>query len=320
MIIFEERSPILDQSEYRKQIKKKTIDAQKELVVISAFVKIIGLKWLETIIPKNIKVTLISRFSPQDILMGSSDLEIYEICKKNNWKFKFITELHAKVILIDRSHLFVGSQNLTGKGMGIVCNPNLEYGMMTIPTKEEVKIINSIVDQSLEMNDYIFEEYEKWLSDKKQNFILPSFKDNPLKKYQVFDFKNIWCKDFPKINFEEFISNFSKSNQIITDIKEIFSIDQLITKDNFLENYDSFIMSSKIFNWIKKQANENDNQLFFGKISSLIHDSVRDDPTPNRKLVKDLQANFYSFLKKMSKEIVNIDVPHTRSERIVFNI
>ena len=83
MIIFEERSPILDQSEYRKQIEKKTIDAQKELVVISAFVKNIGLKWLETIIPKNIKVTLISRFSPQDILMGSSDLEIYEICKKN---------------------------------------------------------------------------------------------------------------------------------------------------------------------------------------------------------------------------------------------
>lgn len=320
MIIFEERSPILDQTNYRKEIERKITNSDSEIVIISAFVKKIGVDWLESIIPSGLKVTIVARFLPQDILMQSSDLEVYDICKSNQWKFKCITELHAKIILIDKSHLFVGSQNLTGKGMGIVCNPNLEYGMMTIPTKEEVKIINSIEDQSLEMNDDIFEEYEKWLSDKKQNFILPSFKDNPLKKYQVFDFKNIWCKDFPKINFEEFISNFSNSNQIITDIKEIFSIDQLITKDNFLENYDSFIMSSKIFNWIKKQANENDNQLFFGKISSLIHDSVRDDPTPNRKLVKDLQANFYSFLKKMSKEIVNIDVPHTRSERIVFNI
>ena len=319
MIIFEERSPILDQSEYRKQIKKKTIDAQKELVVISAFVKIIGLKWLETIIPKNIKVTLISRFSPQDILMGSSDLEIYEICKKNNWKFKFITELHAKVILIDRSHLFVGSQNLTGKGMGIVCNPNLEYGMMTIPTKYEIKIIDSILNQSMEFNDLIFQEYKNWISKKQKLFHIPSFEDNPLKKYQVFDFENIWCKDFPILSFDDFINNFEQDTDDILDVKNLFLIDLSITKEIFIQNYENYITNSKIFNWIKDKASKDNNQIFFGELSSIIHEYARDDPSPNRKVIKGLQANFYTFLKKLSKEVLVIDVPYSRSERIVFN-
>ena len=87
MIIFEERSPILDQTNYRKQIESKITNSNKEIIIISAFVKKIGVDWLESIIPSGLKVTIVARFLPQDILMQSSDLEVYDICKKNQWQF-----------------------------------------------------------------------------------------------------------------------------------------------------------------------------------------------------------------------------------------
>lgn len=320
MIIFEERSQILDQVKYREEIETSIRQSKKEIIIISAFVKKIGLDWMQSIVPDDVNVTVIARFLPQDILMQSSDLEVYEICKKNGWIFKCITELHAKVILIDETHLFVGSQNLTGKGMGIVCNPNLEYGMMTVPTKNEVEIINSLVEQSLEMNDFVFDEFKEWLSKKKQDFKLPSFNNNPLKKYQVFDYKNIWCRDFPVLNLEQFLNNFSLTDQNVINVKEIFLIDLSLSKEDFIKNYDSFIVGSKIYNWIKKQAQKDNNQIFFGKLSELIHNSVRDDPSPNRRMVKYLQANFYTFLKNLSNSLLTIDIPYSRSERIVFNI
>lgn len=320
MIIFEERSQILDQVKYREEIETSIRQSKKEIIIISAFVKKIGLDWMQSIVPDDVNVTVIARFLPQDILMQSSDLEVYEICKKNGWIFKCITELHAKVILIDETHLFVGSQNLTGKGMGIVCNPNLEYGMMTIPTNQEVLTISSLVQQSLNINDEIFDEYKNWLNDKKKDFHMPSLKNNPLKKYKVYDYENIWCKDFPEITYDDFIKNFSNVDETIINTKDLFCVDQDISKKEFLENYDNLIIDTKIYNWIKYQAIKNNNEIFFGKLSDLIHNLVRDDPSPNRSKVKHLQANFYSFLKNLSRNILTIDIPYSRSERIVFNI
>ena len=57
----------------------------------------------------------------------------------------------------------------------------------------------------------------------------------------------------------------------------------------------------------KNIISKNNNEIFFGSLSKIIHDYVRDDPTPNRKLIKDLQANFYTFLKNR-KVFAAIDV------------
>ena len=64
---------------------------------------------------------------------------------------------------------------------------------------------------------------------------------------------------------------------------------------------------------IKKQENK---EIYFGDLSSLIHNSLLDDPKPYRKEVKDLQANLYSFLKILDLEEIKIDQPNV-SERII---
>ena len=65
------------------------------------------------------------------------------------------------------------------------------------------------------------------------------------------------------------------------------------------------------------QLNKSENQeIYFGHLSSIIHDSLLDDPTPYRQNVKKLQVNLYSFLKYYKPNNIIIDIPKTRSERI----
>ena len=68
-----------------------------------------------------------------------------------------------------------------------------------------------------------------------------------------------------------------------------------------------------MINKLKKQEN---NEIYFGKLSSIIHNSLLDDPKPYRKGVKDLQINLYSFLKKIKFDYLKISVPYAKSERI----
>ena len=80
-------------------------------------------------------------------------------------------------------------------------------------------------------------------------------------------------------------------------------------KENFLK--------SKIFNWLITRLKKSENQeIYFGSLSSIIHDSLLDDPKPYRQDVKKLQANLYSYIEYFKPENIKIDVPKLKSERI----
>ena len=54
--------------------------------------------------------------------------------------FKVLQDLHAKVMLIDNDILFIGSPNLTYKGMSLVPVSNEELGIK-VNLEEDIKII-----------------------------------------------------------------------------------------------------------------------------------------------------------------------------------
>ena len=45
-------------------------------------------------------------------------------------------DLHAKIMLVDQKELFIGSPNLTGKGMYLIPVPNKEMGVKLEANKE----------------------------------------------------------------------------------------------------------------------------------------------------------------------------------------
>ena len=95
-MIFSLRSKILNQNDYRKSAEEEIPKCKDELIIISAYIKNQGLLWLKKFVSKDVKVKVICRWSENDLLQGSSDLEIYEFCKES--VMKGFTKRDSKLI------------------------------------------------------------------------------------------------------------------------------------------------------------------------------------------------------------------------------
>ena len=313
------RSNILGTEAFRNFLGQSLERANDEVIILSAFVKSIGINWLEEKLKnKNIKCTIISRWKKNDLAEGSSDLECYLLSKKNNWKFKVLKDLHAKIMLVDQKELFIGSPNLTGKGMYLIPVPNKEMGVKLEANENDVKIITSLVDESILVDDEIFESLLKW-KNSLTKIEKPSYPDFPKNIKDKFNekYNKLWVHNFPWVTAEELLKA-SPINENIKHDLELFGL----KKDNLEKKIiKKNLLNSKIYFWLINQIKKQENQeLYFGNLSSIIHNSLLDDPKPYRKNIKELQANLYSYIKYFLQDNIIIDVPYEKSERLRLKI
>ena len=312
------RSSLLNTETFRNLLGNALENSTKSVVILSAYVKAIGVEWLkEKIGEKDIKCTIVARWDKGDLAQGSSDLECYSLAKENGWTFKVLKDLHAKVMLVDNNILFIGSPNLTGHGMSLVPVPNKEMGIKVEALEPDLKIINQLVDDSTFVDDEFVKLLEEWKKNlpkiekpKIPNF--PKIIDNKLKE----KFNQLWVNNFPWCHIDDFLKYSEKKEDNIVHDLELFGLTDIKKTDLEKELKESFLQS-KIFNWlIKKLEAEENKEIYFGRLSSIIHDSLVDDPKPYRQNVKELQANLYSYIKYFKPSNLDHSIPKTRSERI----
>lgn len=309
------RSNILGTEAFRNLLGQSLDKAKEQIIILSAFVKIKGINWLvDKISKEKISCTIISKWDHSDIAQGASDLECYEICKQNGWQFKVLKNLHAKIMLIDKKELFIGSPNLTAKGMSLTPVPNKEMGVKLEANQNDIGIINNLVDESILIDDKIYKDLLGWKNNLPK-LEKPSYPEFPvdIKKRLEENYDKLWVHNFPWCTAEELLDTKEISENVQHDL-ELFGLDRdNLEKKVIIKN----IQNSKIYHWLINQINKQENkELYFGNLSSIIHNSLLDDPRPYRKDVKILQVNLYSYIKLFLKDMIKIDVPYEKSERI----
>ena len=314
-----ERSSLLNTETFRNLLGSALENSSKSVIILSAYVKKIGVNWLkEKIGNKNIECTIVTRWNKGDLAQGSSDLECYSLAKANGWTFKVLQDLHAKVMLVDNDNLFIGSPNLTGRGMSLVPVSNEELGIKVKALKEDLKIINQLVDDAAIVNDNMIKELEEWQKNLPK-IEKPSYPDFPKNIKDKFDekYNKLWVHNFPWVTAAELLKASLVNENIKHDL-ELFGL----KKDNLEKKIiKKNLLNSKIYFWLVNQIKKQENQeLYFGNLSSIIHNSLLDDPKPYRKNIKELQANLYSYIKYFLQDNIIIDVPYEKSERLRLKI
>ena len=310
-----DRSNLLGTEAFRNLLGESLRKSKEKIVILSAYVKEVGVKWLkEQINNKNIDCTIISRWQKGDLATGSSDLECYSLCKENNWTFKILNDLHAKVMLIDDKDLFIGSPNLTGSGMSLIPVSNKELGIKILANDNDKRIIDGLIEDALLITDEIYNDLKKWKKDLPE-IKKPSIPDFPadLKEKIKESFDKIWVHNFPWSTVDDLL-NIKDMNENIQHDLELFGLSEHnINKDNLKNSFEN----SKIFNWlISKLKNSENQEIYFGSLSYIIHNSLLDDPKRYRKDLKKLQANLYAYIKYFKPANLQIDIPKVKSERI----
>ena len=71
-----ERS-LLQNREYVEALERSLKNCKKEVLIVSAYLRSEILVWAKEIIPKNVIVNIVTRWTLQDLLFGASDIQAY---------------------------------------------------------------------------------------------------------------------------------------------------------------------------------------------------------------------------------------------------
>lgn len=298
---------ILDTNSLRKKVADE-LAVSYSVTLLSAYITVVGVDWLLSVIPKNAELTIVGRFSPRDLKSGASDIAAIRTLLDHGYTVKALSSLHAKIIAIDNETIFLGSANYTGRGLGLVDECNLEASVRLQLSPASKDFISSIVKYAFNIDFNILNKLEDYLSGLDIVFNDVKELEWPLTVFKKIE--SLFVKDFPFAPigvYSELYTDFPGSDYFQIYLERN---NELLSKHLF-KNSDSYI-------WIIQLLSKDEcrDGLSFGRLSSYIHDMLADDPAPYRKTVKDLQSNFYSYLKKYSSDVIEFYKPGTHSEFI----
>lgn len=310
---------LIDENAFHKELAAELSKAEKSITILSAFSTLPGVKWLKDNLPLNVvPVTIVSRWQPNDLIAGASDHNVYPFCKENNWSFRIDPRLHSKVYCIDEDIIFIGSANLTAKGLSLGKQGNYELSSKANADQEDRKKLYDYITSCFEMNDVVYEEMLSLINDYKKESssdALAKWPESIIKKITT-KAEYLWVEDLLFLSPDQLLSDvgdrqadaFSHDMEVLGITKTDLSVDVL--KNSFLR--------SSPYMWLVGQFKDQQEQsLQFGKITALLHNSLLDDPRPYRKAVKEFVAVIFDWIAYLNIENMHIE-KHQFSQSIVY--
>lgn len=109
-----------------EKLKALLSQARHNVLICAPFIKKAALRVLMDVVQDNVRVSVITRWRPDEIARGVSDLSAFEIIRERpNSEMRILDRLHAKLYVGDRECL-MGSANVTLSALGWSSTPNVE--------------------------------------------------------------------------------------------------------------------------------------------------------------------------------------------------
>ena len=301
---------LLTTEETKRKVVEEIKQSNDSLQIVSAFCKTDTVK---NLIDANIQNDLQSkkllvRYRLADLLAKASDIDLYDYCKSTGWEMYIRFDLHAKTYIFDKKRCIVGSSNLTGRGFGFGIVGNCELSDFVDIDEEDNRKIELLFENSLKVDDDLFakmkDEYEvsKATLTPDANLVNRHWSKDVYERF-IPNFKVLFSYDFPNTPKPELDDDSS-----LEFLDCPYPVSEEIIREYFVR--------SNCYLWLKKVLSENDNCLYFGALSQLLHNILFNDPKPYRKDVKVYLANLLSWIQYFDIEEIQIDQPHY-SQRII---
>jgi hypothetical protein len=276
--------------------------AKKRLVLSSAFIKLEALKLLSEKKLPEVDVFVISRWKKQDLLVGASDLEVYDYCRDREWGFGIDQNFHGKLYLIDDTEIYLGSANLTSNGLGFNSSSNFEFGTTFFAADADMEKINNFLNEEVTwLNDQMYEAICADINVSKttsEPFVSTSWSDE-VKALINTPVNYLWVNDLPFVAPIDLMRLDLNCEFAMHDFEMLgLDVDRLSKKDLVLQ-----FKRSRVYSWLLNQL-AGAAELRFGALTKLLHDALLDDPAPYRRDVKDLLSNIFEWVKFMPDEFV----------------
>ena len=281
--------------------------ADTDIVIFSPYIKFKALSSLLKNHNSKVSITIITTWKPHDIAFGASDISVYPFCKDRNFNFLINNKIHLKSILIDdMTKAYIGSANITGKGLGYAPSFNYEIGTLTSQITIEDKIY---FDRIIESSRCVDDEYYRMIQEQCKNLDKPTIEDNF--KEPKLNNSNFLITSLPMCdNVENFYSIYSEEDRdSLSEVeirseyhdRRLFDIKKKLNKHEFykqLKTYKEFI---------------GNDEKRFGEITHWLHNIITNVPTPRRSEIKECLVRVNKFLLELDDNYSS-RIPGKRSQ------
>ncbi len=303
---------------------------KNKITIFSPYIKVSTLKYLLNTQNLNCE-QIIVRWEPKDLAMGSSDIEVYELCKKNKISLFMNKNIHLKLFTNDFSDAFSGSSNISERA---ISEKNGNYEVCTYLEyidREDRLYLQKIVNESILITDQLYEFIKNKIPIIDNNLNNTVF-DIPVDITYRDDFliSKLPMTDSPELLWE-FYSNLKQTEsneqenclshdlvlyQLDNGIIDKSEFDKILST-NFMKN--PFI--STFLQHIDKETPRNfkgqtREGLQFGAVKKWFAENTSTAPTPRAfELTKNVQI-LYRWIESLSKGDYIISIPGTHSQVI----
>jgi hypothetical protein len=148
------------------QLQNLCEKAEKEIILIAPFIKVQVLKQLLNDINPQINITCITRWRIEEIVMGVSDIEVWNIIKSFPQGSLWLrNDLHAKYYRVDQKCL-IGSANLTANALNWSNNPNLELTVLLDSQDFElIQFEQEVFNNCIQVDQQLYDLYSQAISE-----------------------------------------------------------------------------------------------------------------------------------------------------------
>lgn len=281
----------------------------------AAFLRLLSLRTSN----EQLQASVLVRWQAQDFLNAASDLELFPFCRERNISLFMRLDFHGKVYAVPPAGISVGSTNATAGGLGFGTKPNAEVNTLVACTEDNLRIVESQFKGSTLITEQLYERIR---------LELEAMQKGPIHNSQ-------WSSEImslmqPSVPPESLLVDeclatdgrwwvLSPGSVRDPEAEHDLRLLGLVGSEQSQSQLQAALRQSKCVRWLTERIRQAPaRELYFGSLSSALHDALLDDPGPRRSEVKTLLQNLLSWVQLARLPELSVDRPnHSQRVRLV---
>ncbi|MHB8259791.1 MAG: phospholipase D-like domain-containing protein [Bacteroidia bacterium] len=295
------------------------ISNSQNLFIYSPYIK---LETLKALIDgqKSIKAVFV-RWETRDLILGSSDLEIYPFLRDRGIALYRNTRLHLKAYVDEYKKCLLTSANISARALNMPTYGNYNYEIGTLVDNLDLDdrlYLNIIESDSTLITDNIYNQFKEQLPKKKKEF--PN-EDEFFFKIEALD-KHFLISSLPMTYSVETLYRIYEDKEFISDVElncalhdlAIYKIPLGLESSEFKKKLKESFFNHPFIKGFLENLNAN-GEVYFGAAKEWIHKNCADVPTPRKWEITENIQILYRWVVKLSNGEYAADQPNY-SERL----
>ena len=295
------------------------VSNSKNLFIFVPYIKVETLKQLLAS-TSNCKAIIV-RWETKDLIIGSSDLEVYQYCKEKNITLYRNSRLHLKAFIDSYKNCIMGSANISVRALNLPEINRYNYELATSIDNLSIDdrlYFGVILNESILITDSIYEQLQAQLPQKRKEF-----PDEGEFEFNIeAPDKDFLISSLPMTYSVKTLLRICETRETVNEVElncamhdlALYGLPLGLAPDAFMA-----LLKANFFNhpFIKTflAIVEGSGEIYFGTAKDWIHKSCTDVPTPRKWEITENIQILYRWIVDLGEGRFAIDRPNY-SERL----